>query len=288
MLFCYTKLVFGELIKMISVNLTTTNSRVDICSATVWSILNQELMPDKINVWVSKDAYLFDNGIQEIPLWVHAFNKIHNIVNFIFVENIGPYRKILPALMESKFDDTLVYCDDDVVYGKKWLKHLIEQYNKHNGEYAIAARVRCKRKNFFGVYKSYNLYPIVNKYCLLNKDYIITGVGGCVINKTFVEKKFLEDKTYLTIAAMTDDLWLSKIFELNNIKISVCTPALTEVHEITNIGEALSNNNTLIDKNNLVKKALKRIIQVSMGYFGFSLSNNDVCMKKIERYFSGE
>jgi hypothetical protein len=52
---------------MISVNLTTMHSRLDLCAATVWSIINQSVQPDKINLWISNEPYLSDHGICEIP-----------------------------------------------------------------------------------------------------------------------------------------------------------------------------------------------------------------------------
>ncbi|EKJ5234340.1 TPA: glycosyltransferase [Klebsiella pneumoniae] len=270
---------------MISVNLTTTSARVDLCSATVWSILQQDLIPDRINIWVSENAYLFDEGIKNPPSWVYELNKLNDIIRIIYTENTGPYRKIIPALSVAKRDDILVYCDDDVIYGNKWLRCLIDEYNYYNGKYVVASRVRLKKKNIIGKYKSYNLYPIIKSDSTIESDYIITGVGGCVVNKEHFNQAHIGDRTYLNIAPMTDDLWLSKILEKNGTQIKTCIAALTEVQEITNSGVSLSNANTLIDKNNLLKKTLKRIIHIAMGYFGVSLSNNDICMKKIEYYF---
>ena len=50
---------------MLTVNLTTTHSRLHLCSATVWSLMNQSLKPDFIVLWVSRDSYLSDEGISK-------------------------------------------------------------------------------------------------------------------------------------------------------------------------------------------------------------------------------
>lgn len=77
--------------------------------------------------------------------------------------------------------------------------------------------------------------------------------------KSILTKTLIGDRAYLNIAPMTDDLWLSKILEKNGTQIKTCIAALTEVQEITNSGVSLSNANTLIDKNNLLKKRLKEL-----------------------------
>ena len=46
--------------KSIILNLTTTCGRLDLCSATLWSLVNQSLVPDQINLWISKEPYMAD------------------------------------------------------------------------------------------------------------------------------------------------------------------------------------------------------------------------------------
>ena len=53
--------------KSIILNLTTTCGRLDLCSATLWSLVNQSLVPDQINLWISKEPYMADEGIKTLP-----------------------------------------------------------------------------------------------------------------------------------------------------------------------------------------------------------------------------
>lgn len=78
---------------MLTVNLTTTHSRLHLCSATVWSLMNQSLKPDFIVLWVSRDSYLSDEGIKQTPDFVQKFNTINNIIVVNYVSNTGPIGK---------------------------------------------------------------------------------------------------------------------------------------------------------------------------------------------------
>lgn len=270
---------------MISVNLTTTSSRLELCAATIWSLIHQSWLPDKINLWISHDAFMADSGIDVIPDWVVEINNIKNILLIQFVSNTGPYRKIFPALENANNDDILIYADDDVIYGSEWLKELLHEFYKKNGMYAIASRVKCIEKNLFGINKSYNMYDICTKNQIIHSDYIITGVGGCVITKSMIKDEFIYNKDYLDVAAKTDDLWISKILILSNTAVISCPAALRHVQEIQHYNFALSQTNTTIVRGGLIYKLYSKVINKILGYLGFRLSNNDMARVKIDAYF---
>lgn len=48
---------------MLTINLTTTSSRLDLCAPTLLSLVEQDYAADRIVVWVSHDAYMADEGI---------------------------------------------------------------------------------------------------------------------------------------------------------------------------------------------------------------------------------
>jgi len=271
---------------MYSVNITTTSGRLNLCSATVWSLINQSVLPDNINIWISHEAYLADQGIQEVPAWIEYFNSFRDIIKVRYVKNTGPYRKIIPALRKANDDDVLIYGDDDVIYDSQWLKTLIDAYNKNKGHHVVAARVRKKERNIFGFYKSYHLYSLSLKEMDFVKDFIITGVGGCVIAKKNIKSEFLLMDDYLDVAPKTDDLWISKIIELSGTTVTSVPAAMDFVQEIKHENDALSHTNVVSNmKNSLLGKMSVKVYNRLLGYFGFSLSNNDICMKKVDSYF---
>lgn len=273
---------------MLTVNITTTKSRLNLCSSTIWSLVNQELSPDVINLWVSKDKYLADEGIDFLPEWINKINNVKDILRVRYVENTGPYRKLFPKLLSSNYDETIVYADDDVIYRDSWLKTLIQEFNKHEGRFVVASRVRVVESNIFGIRKSYNMLKLVLGNKLLSTGYIITGVGGCVLSPSHIKKEFLHNKDYLKIAPKADDLWISKLLELSGSKVQVCPEALIHVNEINHDMDSLNSFNNVSLDGNLFMKIYKRIKMKVLGYLGVPLSNNDKIIRKVNNYFSSK
>ncbi|MDI2113808.1 glycosyltransferase [Commensalibacter nepenthis] len=274
---------------MISVNLTTTSSRLGLCSATIWSLIHQTKRPDKIFLWISHEAYLSDEGVKTIPSWIDELNSISNIVDVKFVENTGPYRKIINAIKLSDHSDILVYADDDVIYGDMWLETLLHAFYKNDAQLAIASRIRVVKRNIFGWMQSYSRYRICKQPIRFNRDYIITGVGGCVLTKHMIKESLINNNDYISLAPRTDDIWISKILELSGTVVEACPKALTYVDEIDHKNNALNLSNTYQTKHaNFIFKLINRPMQIFLSYFGLQRTNNDISIKKISHYFKNK
>ncbi|MFJ2975000.1 glycosyltransferase [Kluyvera sp. NPDC087067] len=271
---------------MISVNLTTTYSRLELCAATVWSFYNQLILPDVINLWISKEKYLADEGITVIPEWVAELNTIKNIIKINFTTNTGPYRKVIPVLRAAKDEDIIVYADDDVIYGRAWLAGLLKTYHANGGNLVVASRIRLKKKNIFGKYKSYNLYPLQNSNTILEKDFIITGIGGCVLSKKHISESLLVLDDYMNVAPKTDDIWISKLIELSGTSVYAYADAIPTVNEIEHSNNALNISNTVrFVHNNIMVRLAGKILAAVTGYFGCCLSNNDKMIRNVDNFF---
>lgn len=271
---------------MLSVNLTTTSARLDLCSATIWSLLNQTRVPDKIYLWISKDPYLADKGIKSLPSSITKLQNLSDIFEINFVDNIGPYRKIIPALKSAAQNDLIVYADDDVIYGDKWLSSLEKHFLDYDKKYVVASRVRVISKNIFGIRKSYNRYPLHFGNEILNSNFIITGVGGCILMKRHISDQFIQDDSFLNIAPKADDLWISKIIEISGSKVKSCVDAFEQVQEINHSINCLSHANTLYFKGkSFSTKLYYRVVNFILGYLGMAQSANDKTLKEVSAYF---
>ncbi|HBQ7726649.1 glycosyltransferase family A protein [Klebsiella pneumoniae] len=271
---------------MISVNITTTSNRTSLCAATIYSFYNQSIRPDIINLWISKEPYLSDDGFTEVPKFVEELNMICNLIKVHFVKNTGPYRKILPALKEASDDDVLVYADDDVIYSFKWLEELYNEFIKHNREYVVASRVRMMKRNFTGNYCSYSMFPVITENIIMNNDFLITGVGGAVLMKKHIRDEYLTNEDYLEIAPKTDDVWISKILQLSHSSVVTCPRGLSCIMEITHNTDALSYyNNQLRYNSGLLTKISRKLKAFFYRKLGLSLTNNDLSIKKVNKFF---
>ncbi|MBD9632590.1 glycosyltransferase [Pseudomonas sp. PDM19] len=266
----------------VTVNLTTTLNRQHLCAQTVWSLLNQSITPRKIRVWASKEPYLIDTGFQSPPKWVDELNRINNIIEFRWTKNIGPYRKLIPALREANEDEIIVYADDDTLYQEQWLKLLITKFIEYGGEYVTASRVRKKRKNIFGLYTSYMLWPIVSKEAKISDNFIITGIGGAAIKRSHIKESYINNNDFLRVCPKADDFWISHILQKSNSSVITVPDALDEIVPIEH-SMGLAEENRLNAKSYLMK-ITNKIKILTLGNLGISICNNDEAQKSISKY----
>lgn len=271
--------------ELVSINITTTHARLNLCSQTVWSLIHQSVLPAQIVLWVSSEKYLADDGISSIPLWVHEINSIRNdILAIKWVGNIGPYRKIIPALRSADENDILVYADDDVVYGANWLIKLLDKFKK-NQDKVVASRVRELKRNLLGSVKSYLYSTIIYKEKIVKKDYVITGVGGVVIKKSHIASNYIELDDFVRICPTTDDLWISKILELSSTTVLVCPQAMDEISEIQHGHGLTLINNFDYSKGGIITYLARKVKIRILGQLGIPVCKNDVAIKNINNFF---
>jgi len=92
----------------IVISLTTIKSRISNLSQIIKSILDQDTLPDVINIYYSKENHLFDEGCDDLDI-NNLKESINNllglykknvIVKISQTANIGSYRKLIPALRD--------------------------------------------------------------------------------------------------------------------------------------------------------------------------------------------
>ena len=127
------------------VSLTTIHDRISAVHETILSILAQDYPVEGIHLYISKEPYLIDKGITEIPTDLQLVQDIDSRLHIHFTENIGPYRKLLPLLREKwKTDCLILTVDDDKIYDKDLISTMVNQYIETNGQYVIANRAYIK------------------------------------------------------------------------------------------------------------------------------------------------
>jgi glycosyltransferase involved in cell wall biosynthesis len=266
----------------ITVNLTTTESRQKFCIQTILSLTQQTITPDKIRVWISREPYLRDTGINTEPNWVTDLNKIKNIIEICWTKNTGPYRKLIPALKSADDDDIIITADDDIIYGETWLESLLLA-SKENPDMIIAARVKKITRNFLGIQKSYMQWPIITEDSILKKDFIVTHGGGTLFKKKFIRRDLLDNENFISVCPTTDDLWFSMLANKSASDIYVCTAALKELFFISH-DDGLVGHNTLITSKKIAEKIYQKTILNIFGIIGFNICGNDHSHKKIKDY----
>lgn len=132
----------------IYVSLTTIANRLHLLSPTIQSIVSGSVVPTMIYVFISTDPHLIDTGIQESDFMDEAMKLVqlldyfHNI-KFVYTENIGPHRKVLPLLHHKWEEDcVIISVDDDHIYLHHWLRDMLAYYVHSKGQAIISTRAR--------------------------------------------------------------------------------------------------------------------------------------------------
>lgn len=271
---------------LLTVNMTSTYHRLGMCRVALISILSQSILPDKVNLWVSREGYLSDIGIADDEILTDLIESLPKenveIINICWVDNIGPYRKLIPILRESDLDDLIVTADDDIYYDRDWLNGLLLGYQKNAGK-PVAIRAKAKKTNFLGITTSYIYWDLIKNKSASRNSFVVTFGGGAVLSKSMFRSKDIEDDTFLKIAPTTDDLWFSKLLENNNNKVVLLPHLLGKLYFIKH-NDGLINENIPSSQSFLNKLRRKVLIQPA-GFFGFPVCENDYSYLKINRYF---
>lgn len=271
---------------MITVNLTTTCQRLSLCRIALTSLLLQSTLPHKINLWISKEPYLRDEGIFCSGSVNQLFDSLpvanRSRINIQWVRNTGPYRKLMPILREAQVEDVIVTADDDIFYGEGWLNGLLNAYQNAQGK-AVGARVLNKRVNFLGRNTSYLHWNLVKESSIVRRKFIITFGGGAVLTRSMFRERDIRDDSFLEVAPTADDLWYSKLLQLNDVEVVVEPSLLNELYFV-------QHNEGLINDNwpkvvSALQKLRHRLWDLPAGYLGVPVCGNDTAYLEIERHF---
>tara|TARA_R110001606_G_scaffold316538_2_gene463316 strand:- start:4618 stop:5505 length:888 start_codon:yes stop_codon:yes gene_type:complete len=187
------------------ISLTSYRLRFVTLYPTILSLIQQDIAPDIIVLWVSKEDYNYiPENIMKLQGRVNDKNTVFVISKTI---DFGPYTKIIPAL-ERYSDFFIVTADDDIYYPNWWLKLLLKEYNGNNKEiicylaHEITLDLNTNTINPYGAW-------IKNK--TTNVDSLLgfpLGVGGVLYPPASLHELVTNDSVFLKESPMADDIWL--------------------------------------------------------------------------------
>ena len=204
----------------IDISLTSISDRLPALGETLRSLLAQSYANLRIQLYLSKEPYLLDEGVSELPEQLRALQReaggrleIHTVPNW------GPYRKLLPYLRANWGCSKLVVtADDDTIYPENWLKGLVDAYDS----YRCVIAYRGHRINVQGgEIKPYRSW--MRSRIELNPGLHIlpTGKDGILYNTAFFPVNVLNLADAIRIAPTVDDLWFRWHLMLNRIPVHV-------------------------------------------------------------------
>jgi hypothetical protein len=230
----------GELLsqgKRVIVSLTTISTRVHAVYQTVVSLLCGQATPSLIYLFISEGGYLLDKGIlpHEIPQSLLSL-VVANRLTIVYVDNIGPHRKLLPLLeLEILHNSIIINVDDDlgVVENSHIVYQLLKAYNetcrKKTPNTVVALRVRrigmCNKDPYHVInYLGWTVqYPVRRKREMLM---LPTGTGGILYTPSMFHPIVFNDE-FRRITASADDIMFRLSTLINNASVLIaCTPRI--------------------------------------------------------------
>ncbi|WP_422861511.1 glycosyltransferase family A protein [Flagellimonas sp. W118] len=172
-------------------------SRLNIVHLTIKSILNQDVLPKKIILWLHKDLE------KKIPKKLSLLEG--EIFSIKYSETYSSHRKLVETLQVFA-NDPIVTFDDDMMYRKNWLSKLYKVHQE-NPKKIIANQSRCITRNEAGDLLSYKDW-VSGKIACKNADALLPiGAGGTLYPANSLDSQVFDEKLYMDLAPKADDLW---------------------------------------------------------------------------------
>ena len=266
------------------VSVTSISSRLPVLRHTLISLLDQHCKPDRIVLLLSKEPYLMDDGVNDPPPWLDAMVARRDI-ELQWVENTGPYRKLMPIYRTATDEDAIVTCDDDVIYGPDWLSALVSAA-KANAESIICGRARRVVKNIVNRRQSYINWPLVNG-SLEATDILPIGIAGVLYRKPLLCRRMMLSNDFLEIAPTQDDLWFDAARKRAGKNVFVAQDAGSRIYPIK-VPRALSginvSKNIIMMRDGVAARSIRRVGLKTMGYLGVATCDNDSALGRLNDY----
>lgn len=256
------------------VSLTTIHSRINKLNQVIESLLLQECsIPFEVKLYISKEPYLLDKGIKEIPSELLELKKKNPNKFFItYTENIGPYRKFIPVLNDYFSDrDNFSYfvtVDDDTKYPQAWLEKLVQNAKQLDCVVAYRGRVLSCDGNSIHLYKKWKHSD--DSVLVPNIKTVGTGKDGIIYKPEYFHPDVLDITSALKVCNHADDLWLKFHTAVNGVPSVLLASSLQEAFE--DIG--VEDENTLyrkINKHGGNDRAVQNLIKYFMERYQLNL-----------------
>jgi hypothetical protein len=198
------------------VSMTTYAPRIDSFEYAILSILAGSVLPERICVYIPK-------GFLSLLATRNSLLKSEYDKGFIsLIEMEIDYfchSKYYYSFLDYGHTKDIITGDDDVIYYKDWVKHLVESAQKYP-EYDVFAYKAVDVKVVKGKIAPYDEWTHCSKnHTGENKLLFAEGVGGVLYRKGALTKEVLNKEKFLELTPKADDVWLWFCTYLNNCKI---------------------------------------------------------------------
>jgi hypothetical protein len=180
------------------VSLTSHPARFRILAATLKCLLSQTVRPDAVILWLDNKAVAKPpKSVRGLEAYGLEIRRTHDL---------GPYTKIIPSL--RAFPDAFIAtADDDCYLSPTWLERLVAGFDPASPA-VICHRAHRVTIDPRGRPLPYGAWEHGVQSRETAPDLMPAGVGGVLYFPGALPKEALEEGRFLSLAPLTDDLWL--------------------------------------------------------------------------------
>ncbi len=192
------------------VSLTSTSERLAALPPVLERILNQSLRPARVTLWLSREPFLFDRGVDpsDLPSQVREWER-EGRLEVRFTPNTGPHRKLLPLLHELSGETNpplVVTADDDTLYPHRWLAALVGGWQSQGCAVAFRARRMLRGPDGPLPYKQWPVIPAEEE--VLGHHLVATGKDGMLVHPDHLDPRILDPRVQ-QFSRTRSDIWIA-------------------------------------------------------------------------------
>lgn len=252
------------------ISLTSIYQNQNELLLTLKSIKDQSHKPDQVFIYLSEEPYLLDEGFKNKTITnknLYQFiDENKNLFTIIWVNNTGPYRKLLPIL-KSKWNENciIITIDDDTIYDQYLIENMIADYKENN--------CIITYRGFTMIFDSFETIKYFDRDNSIPKNLYnyFTGKGGVLYHPSFFYKTgnlIFDENLYMDLCSTTDDIWFNLVRICNGINCYyssykyMISDHSTKFALFTNYNSYVQND---LDLNTInMRKTAKKLIE--LGY----------------------
>ena len=190
--------VFNEkkILQDVIISLTSYGSRLSELHYTIYSLVNQTVRPEKILI------NLTSRDIKELPAAMYCFKQYG--VEFVEVDDIKSYKKLIPILQKYPYKN-IVTADDDLFYPKNWLEELWKAHIQNPTDIVchITRKIEFENKKI-KPYKNWSYNKVEKKPSFSNL--ILSGAGAWFPPHSLY-KDVCNSDIFMQLSPTADDIW---------------------------------------------------------------------------------
>jgi hypothetical protein len=181
----------------LTVSLTSIPSRLHVLPLTVRSLLSQTRPARKVRLWLHRSLA---NALPQALTQLRS-----DVFEIHWVDLTCSHRKLIHNLAAFPLE-TVVTCDDDLMYAPDWLAHLHAQHLQQPGT-IVANECRQISRNAAGDLLPYKQWPRLAYGARSEQPLLPIGYAGVLYPPDSLDERVHDVDLFMRLAPKADDLW---------------------------------------------------------------------------------